>query len=398
MRIGIDARMYSTRFTGIGRYVKELIDNIALHTDLNRENLDIMHFTNFNAPIRYNKPSVVTIHDLTLSKFPGQKKTSIIHKLGYQMTIKSIINKAQKIICVSEHTKEDAIKMLDANVEKIRVVYEGISEDIKPVTDQTELNSIKKKYNINAPYFLYAGAWRKHKNLVNLVKAFNLYRNLHDTNCALVIAGKIDPNYKEVTDTIQEFGLASHVITPGFIPDEDLPALYSGANAFVFPSLYEGFGLPPLEAMACGCPVAVSNVSSLPEVCGNAAILFDPKDPNKICEAMHQVVEPETRSKMVSAGLEHVKAFSWADMATKILGIYKEVFDDIEKQKAVNSQKSNDSKQKDINNQPVKQNDTNIPNQQSTKQETTQTQPAGQPQTPQQTPQAPQQNPGGNPQ
>jgi len=249
------------------------------------------------------------------------------------MTIKSIVKKASRIICVSEHTKEDALKMLGVSVDKVRVVYEGISEDIKPVTDQAALDNLKKKYNINEPYFLYTGAWRKHKNLANLIKAFNLYRNMHDTNSALVLAGKVDPAYKEVTEAISEYGLAGHVIMPGFIPDEELPTLYSAANAFIFPSLYEGFGLPPLEAMACGCPVAVSNVSSLPEICGNAAIYFEPEDPEKICEAMHKIVEPETRKKMVEIGFQHAKTFSWSDMTTNILNIYKEVFIDIEKEK-----------------------------------------------------------------
>lgn len=377
MRIGIDARMYSTRFTGIGRYVKELIDNIAA-TDteneyiiffneeeyvnymppnpriskrrvkagyysfkeqtsfvaaLNREDLDIMHFTHFNAPILYNKPSIVTIHDLTLSKFPGQRKTTLMHKMGYQMTIKNIVSKAWRVICVSEHTKEDAIKMLGVGVEKIRVIYEGISNDIQPVADTAVLSSIKQKYGITVPYFLYTGAWRKHKNLVNLIKAYNLYRNIHDGNNVLVLAGKIDPNYKEVTDAIHEFGLSSHILTPGFIPDADLPGLYSGAQGFVFPSLYEGFGLPPLEAMACGCPVAVSNVSSLPEVCGEAAVYFDPNDPEKICEAMNQITQPNVRDTLIKTGLDHVKTFSWPLMTQKTLGIYREVYDQIQKQK-----------------------------------------------------------------
>jgi glycosyltransferase involved in cell wall biosynthesis len=388
MRIGIDARMYSTRFTGIGRYVKELIDNISVLdtdneyiiffndeeyinymppnpriskrrvtagyytlkeqtsfvTDLNRENLDIMHFTHFNAPVLYNRPSVVTIHDLTLSKFPGQNKTSIIHKLGYQVTIKNIVSKAWRIICVSEHTKEDAIKMLGAWVSKIRVVYEGISKEISPVTDKGRLDAIKQKFGITNPFFLYTGAWRKHKNLVNLIKAFNLYRNMYDTNVSLVLAGKVDPNYKEVTDSIRDFGLGSHVIMPGFIADEDLPGLYSAAQAFIFPSLYEGFGLPPLEAMACGCPVAVSNVSSLPEICGDAALYFDPNSPDKICESMHQIVVPETRDRLIAAGLEHVKTFSWDDMTKKTLEIYKEVYEQIQKQKQQQSQQTTEGK------------------------------------------------------
>jgi glycosyltransferase involved in cell wall biosynthesis len=377
MRIGIDARMYSTKFTGIGRYVKELIDTIAeidteneyviffndeeysryfppnpriskrrvsagyysvkeqtsLVSALNREELDLMHFTHFNAPILYKKPSIVTIHDLTLSKFPGQNKTSFVHKLGYQMTIKNIINKAWKIICVSENTKQDAIKMLSANVEKISVIYEGISSEFVPVDAPEAIQSVTSKYNISKPFFLYSGAWRKHKNLPNLVKAYNLFRNMYGTENQLVLAGKVDPNYKEVQETISSLGLSAHIVIPGFIADEDMAAMYSAARSFVFPSLYEGFGLPPLEAMACGTPVAVSNISSLPEICGNSAEYFDPNNPEDICKAMHQTFDnEERRNALIQSGLEHVKTFSWDKMTRSILGLYAQ-FDKEKKQR-----------------------------------------------------------------
>lgn len=381
MRIGIDSRMYSPKFTGIGRYVKELVEHItrldeeneyvlffnedeysqymppsprvskrrvkAAHYSLseqtgftkalNSEELDLVHFTHFNAPVLYQKPSIVTIHDLTLSKFADEDGAGVLKKFGYQVTIKNIIKKAKRIITVSQNTKEDAIKYLGASVDKLKVIYEGIGSEFKPITDTKALELVKQKYGITKPFFLYIGAWRKHKNLLQLIKAFNLFKNSHGLDFQLVIAGKGKEDYTAtVMKTIQEFGLRGHIVTPGYIEETDLPALYSAATALLFPSLYEGFGLPILEAMACGTPTALANISSLPEIAGQEnAIYFDPNSMEQMAAVIFRfATEDKLREDLKGKGLERVKHFSWEKMATETLALYKEVGAEIGKYKA----------------------------------------------------------------
>jgi len=379
MRIGIDSRMYSPKFTGIGRYVKELIDHITtLDTEneyilffneeeyaqymppnprvskrrvkakhyslreqttftkaLNSEELDLVHFTHFNAPILYKKPCLVTIHDLTLSKFPDEERSNTIKKFAYQMTIKNIVQKSKRIIAVSQNTKEDAIKHLGASVDKIRVVYEGVGKEFKPVSDENTSTQVKQKYGITKPFIFYVGAWRKHKNLVTLVKAFNLFKNTHGLDYQLVIGGT-GPD-EDVQKFIQELGLKAHVVTPGYIEDTDLPALYSAATAFVMPSLYEGFGLPVLEAMACGTPTLLSNASSIPEVAGQEnALYFDPKSLDQMADAMHKIVSDENlQQSLKEKGVKRAQDFTWEKMAKETLVIYQEIGAELDKKKGV---------------------------------------------------------------
>lgn len=369
MRIGIDSRMYSPKFTGIGRYVKELIDHITvLDTEneyvlffneeeyakymppnprvskrrvkanhyslreqttftkaLNSEELDLVHFTHFNAPVLYKKPCLVTIHDLTLSKFPDEERSNVLKKFAYQLTIKNITQKAKRIIAVSQNTKEDAIKYLGAAVDKIRVVYEGVSGEFKPITDENIKARVKQKYGISKPFLLYVGAWRKHKNLVMLVKAYNLFKNTHGLDYQLVIGG-IGPD-ENVQKFIQELGLKAHIVTPGYIEDTDLPALYSAAVAFIMPSLYEGFGLPLLEAMACGTPTMLANVSSIPEIAGQEnALYFDPNNLEQMAGAMYSIVTDDNlKQNLKKKGVKRAQDFTWEKMAKETLTIYQEI-------------------------------------------------------------------------
>lgn len=369
MRIGIDCRMYSSRFTGIGRYTYELVRHLA---DLDKKNdyilffnkpefgeftppgknfqkvlanarhyslaeqtrflrhikkakLDLMHFTHFNAPIFYKKPSIVTIHDLTLSFFPGNKMRSPIHRAGYHLTLRAATKNAKKIIAVSEYTKKDLEKLLQINPEKIKVIYEAVNDDFEKMEDQKKIAETLKRYKITKQYLLYTGVWRNHKNLVNLVKAFARLRNHYNIDIDLVITGKEDPKYPEVREQIAQSGIAEFVKTTGLVDEQDLLALYSGARGYVLPSLYEGFGLSPLEAMKCEIPVAVSKASCLPEICGEEnALYFDPYDPNDIAEKLATLcTNEETRKKLIENGTAHAKKFSWRKMARETLKLYE---------------------------------------------------------------------------
>lgn len=371
MKIGIDCRMYSSDFTGIGRYVYELVENLfkidqqneyvlffnepefskyqtqskcvkkvlanASHYSLKEqthflkilknENLDLMHFTHFNAPIFYKKPSVVTIHDLTLHFYPGKKITSPLHRAGYYKVIKSAVKNAKKIITVSQNTKKDLQVLMKTPSQKIHVIYEGVNEKFKPLTDRHPVEEVTKKYQLDKPYLLYTGVWRSHKNLPNLIKAFHILKTEYDFDGYLVITGRKDPVYEaDVVGETQTLQLANDVIFTGLVKERELVPLYNGALMYVFPSLYEGFGLPPLEAMQCGIPVAVSNASCLPEVCGqNNAVFFNPNDPKDMAEKIFQVTSQKTlREQLIQNGLKRVKEFSWQKMAQETLQVYND--------------------------------------------------------------------------
>ena len=367
MKIGIDARMYGVSFTGIGRYTSELIKNLAEidHENefviflrrkafdsfvppndrfrkvladfphysvgeqtgflklLNQEKLDLAHFTHFNAPIFYNKPFIVTIHDLTLSFFPGKKMTTLIERAAYHVAIRNVTKKAKKIIAVSEHTKKDLVETLKVPADKITVIYNGVSPKFGD-TAPSERPDLMKKLRLQKPYFLYTGVWRDHKNIVGMIKAFDKLNKELGNQYNLVITGPHNPTYHEIPDTVRELGLEDQVHLVGLVADQDLFGLYKYALAYVFPSFYEGFGLPPLEAMQCGTPVIASNTSATPEVCGEGnALFFDPYNIDDIKDKMRIIAtDPTVRQRLIDRGYERVKAFSWKEMAQSVLNLY----------------------------------------------------------------------------
>lgn len=380
MRIGIDARMYSTEFTGIGRYVYELVRHLveadekneyvlfmnqpeydefdppskrvekvlvnAKHYSfaeqlrylwiLRRAKLDLMHFTHFNAPIFYRRPSVVTIHDLTLSFFPGKKMNSAFYRTAYNLVLKSSVRNAKRVIAVSENTKQDLIDITHVSPAKVEVIYEGVGEEFGPRGNKEEQEEVLKKYSITKDFLLYTGVWRGHKNLVNLIRAFALLREGTEAfDLQLVITGEEDPYYPEVKRTVKELGLEHHVIYTGMVPEKELIALYQMAKAYIFPSLYEGFGLPPLEAMRCGTPVVASKSSCIPEICGDSnAMFFDPYDPEDMANVVRRLLLDEGMQKdLRECGLKHSLKFSWEDMAEKTLKVYNDVLDSMKPSK-----------------------------------------------------------------
>ncbi len=278
--------------------------------------LDLMHFTHFNAPVLYRRPSVVTIHDLTLSFFPGKKMTSPFYRAAYHLVLSSIVKRSKGVIAVSENTKKDLVELLKVDPEKVAVIYEGVAEEFK--IDPT----IKKE-----EILLYTGVWRSHKNLVNLLEAFAQLCERRDFKGKLVITGREDPHYPEVKQAVHSLGLENRVVLPGLVPEDELVRLYNAAKVYVLPSLYEGFGLSPLESMACGTPVVTSNTSCLPEICGqDNARFFDPRDPEDMAQTIADVWFDETvQSTLCENGLQRVNNFSWKAMAEETLNLYNRV-------------------------------------------------------------------------
>lgn len=370
--IGIDARLFGTaQAAGIGTYTEELVGNlIKVDPDnryttfvtpetaavfpfyspnltkravpfrhytiaeqlfypklLSRAGLDLIHYTNFNTPILFRQvPSIVTIHDLTLWFYPGRKHRSPLYRWAYRYIIKRSCMNAARIIAVSQGTKQDIIKYLGISPDQIDVIYEGVSPRLCAVVEPQRIEIIKTKYGISSPFFLYVGQWRAHKNLVRLIRAFAILRRRYNLDYQLVLVGKQDPLAPEVSDTIKQLGLQDSVITTGYIADTNLPDFYAAAEAFVFPSLYEGFGLPPLEAMARGTPVVSSNASVMPEVLGNAALYFDPLNIEDIAAKLYQFATSfRIKQELKERGPAQVRKYSFPRMAKETLAVYRRV-------------------------------------------------------------------------
>jgi glycosyltransferase involved in cell wall biosynthesis len=304
-----------------------LAEQLKLPKVLERENCDLWHFLNFNVPVKFKGKYVVTIHDLTLFFYEGRQKKSFLNKLAYKYIFKSACQNAREIIAVSCATKQDIMQTFKIESKKIKVVHEA-ADDVKfsqtlKLTD--EIAKIKKKYQLaNSPVILYVGQWRHHKNLTGLIEAYELLRQ--ESDAKLVIIGKVDPLFPEVLEAIDKSAFASDIIKTGFVSEEELAAWYKASTVFVFPSFYEGFGLPGLEAMAAGLAVVSSDRTSLPEIYGSAAIYFNPSDPQDMKNKIQKVIaDPVLREKMIADGHKMAQKYSWAKTSQETLEIYNKI-------------------------------------------------------------------------
>ncbi|MFQ5714750.1 MAG: glycosyltransferase [Candidatus Scalinduaceae bacterium] len=286
------------------------------------DRLDLFHYTDHAlSSLQRTRPIIITVHDIAYVRFPKllNKSRQIYKKCILKMSIK----KAALIIADSCSTKRDIMSYFGIKEEKIRVVSPGVESRFRPIGNVEEY---RLKKNLPSKMILNVGTLEPRKNVVTLIKAFKKLKELGFKNYKLVIAGDKGWLYKQIFKEIESSGLQKEVLFLGIVKDEDLPTLYNCADVFVYPSLYEGFGLPPLEAMACGVPVITSNTSSLPEVVDNAGIMIAPDDVNSLCEAMSSVLKDEELwHQMSNKGLERAKLFSWKETAKKILEIYDEV-------------------------------------------------------------------------
>ncbi|WP_421077859.1 glycosyltransferase family 1 protein [Methanothermococcus sp. Ax23] len=288
------------------------------------ENLDIIH-NPFQIPtiLNFKQKYIMSVLDLIQILFPKEIEKSVY--LFQKIILSKSIKSADKIISISHHTKQDIIKYFKIPEDKIKVIHLAANENYKPLREN-EINDIKQKYNLNYPFILYVGTLEPRKNIPTLLKALYKLKKM-GTKHKLVITGKKGWKYKSIFETIEKLNLQKDVIFTGYVPDEDLPALYNAADLFVYPSIYEGFGLPPLEAMACGTPVVTSNTSSLPEVVGDAGIMVNPYDVNELAKAMYEVLTNDgLREELSKKGLERAKLFSWKKCAEEHLKVYEEVY------------------------------------------------------------------------
>ena len=236
--------------------------------------------------------------------------------------IKSSLKRADGVISVSQNTKSDIIKLIGTDENKIKIVYEAADSKYKKTIDIIKLKEIKAKYKLCDKFIFYSGSLSPRKNMVRFLLAYDKIKAKIPHK--LVLTGGRSWNDRNVREIINQMG--ESVIKLGYVNDEDMPFVYNLADLFVYPSLYEGFGLPPLEAMACGCPVITSNTSSIPEVVGDAGVMVDPHDVDELAKAMYEVLTNyDLRESMVKKGLERARKFSWEKCARECLIVVKEV-------------------------------------------------------------------------
>lgn len=373
MRIGIDARFFGPVGKGLGRYTERLIENLErldgeheftvflrqenfdLYTPssprfrkvladfrwyslkeqlrfpplIRKERIDLMHFPHFNVPVLSPCPFVVTIHDLILFRYPTRRATTLnaavyaIKYAAYRLTIALAAWRARAIITVSECTKKDIVRELGVKPERVTVTYEA-ADGVEtgqlaiPGTFSPEAHGIRK------PYFLYVGNAYPHKNLERLLAVFASLRR-EGLEMQLVLVGKMDHFYERLKLEAERLGLlrSDDAVFYGYAEEADLAELYRGARAYVFPSLLEGFGLPPLEAMRYGTPVAAAGSSCLPEILDDAAVYFDPENPDDMAAAMRRVASDEPlRAELAERGRKRVTRFSWRECAERTYRTY----------------------------------------------------------------------------
>lgn len=285
---------------------------------------DLLFVPSHVLPVIHPKRSVVTVHDLGFLYHPGAH--TLPQYLYLRWSTRHNARSATRVLADSQATRQDLIRHYGIPSEKIVVVYPGRDPNLVPVTDPDRLHATRSRYNLCESYLLYVGTLHPRKNLVRLVRAFAARVVGKHPEVQLVLAGKKGWRSDEILGEVRRLDLADRVVLTGYVPDDDLPALMSGAMAFVFPSLYEGFGLPVLEAMACGTPVLCSRVSSLPEVVGGAALLVDPLDADGLGEALARLVgDADLRRDLVIKGFQQLRHFSWRRCAEETLGVLEGV-------------------------------------------------------------------------
>ncbi len=362
LKIGLITYPMETNPAGIGVHIQNLVENIL---DLDRENrYYLLHFTPNDNPI-YRKKEVlykyykhlpvmfsdswylhnhsnlfdivhrfspggfffkisckivVTVHDLFLyKKYPFNKSLSLCFARSFN---RISLKKADALLAVSQYTRQEMLRTFCLDESKIHVVYNGV--DMVPDTSEDARQALKAEYGIGGDYILFVSTIEPRKNLISLVKAYELLKKRYFIKESLVIVGKRGWDYNETINYIEKSVYRDSIIHTGFVPTQHLHFLYSNASLFVYPSLMEGFGIPPIEAMQCGCPTLTSNTSSLPEVVQHSEMMFDPKDIDQIVEKSVRVLrEAAFREDNIRKGMENAKRFSWRKSAQQIISIYQ---------------------------------------------------------------------------
>ncbi len=285
--------------------------------------LDLLHVPHFNIPVFLKKKLVVTIHDLIYFHQPDASRSKF-GKTYMTWLLKVIEKKASGVITVSEYTKRDLLNYFPGlSAERVFVTYEAPSPLFKQIEDPLVLQPVKDRYGLSKPFVLFVGTLKPHKNLPVVVNALKILRDSKGIEHELVLVGRKDPQHQTLLNLVARNPFVRHL---GECADSDLRALYNLADVFVLPSYFEGFGLPVVEAMACGTPVISSDRSSLPEVVGSAGALFNPDKVDALSDLLYNILtNQELRKNMSKMGLEQVKKFSWRRTAEQTLKVYEKI-------------------------------------------------------------------------
>ncbi len=360
MRIAIDASSAAIpQKTGVAKYIQRLIENAERLDDKNeymicyrlsrRKNrrhfyqpqvqstkvrlfqepfftgkgLDVFHGPDARLPKVRGPKLVATVHDLfsLVSEEFAEDKFRRKKISRYR----DIATRADRIICVSESTRRDLIRFFPEAEPKTCVIYEGVDEQFCPRTEE-EVERVKRKYGVRSDYILYVGELSKRKNILRMFDAFRHARDQSGEDVQFVAAGKLTYGKEEILKYIRDNRCDTQILLPGYVPEEDLPALYSGARLFLFATLYEGFGLPILEAMGCGTPVVTSNISAMPEIGGGFVSEVDPYSEAQIASAIGNILgERNPRVNRRDEQLEYVRSFTWEKTVRKTLEVHRMV-------------------------------------------------------------------------
>jgi glycosyltransferase involved in cell wall biosynthesis len=285
--------------------------------------MDVVHCTDFIPPFYYRGATVITVHDLNFLLYPHFLTRQSARYYGL---IDRAVRQATHIIAVSEATKRDLVRLTGTPETKISVIYEAAEPVYYPIHDQKVLARIHNKYHLPEQFILFVGTIQPRKNLPTLIRAFQSLIEGYRTQADLAIVGKSGWLYDDVHQLVEDLDLKDRVHFLGRVPAADMPHLYNASQMLVLPSYYEGFGLPPLEAMACGVPVIVSDTSSMPEVVGDAALRVAPEDEDGFTVAMWRFLTDDAlRADMIGKGLRRVECFSWERAAQETLEVYRKV-------------------------------------------------------------------------
>lgn len=303
-----------------------LSDQVAVPALLRRVGAKVYHTPYAMLPLTRVCPAVVTVHDCVSLTFPQYAPSRASQALT-RLRMWSAAHRSARILTVSEASKRDILRFFDIPASKVSVIPNAIDDRYSEPPCAEEVQRVRERFQLDGEFVLYAGNIRPHKNLVRLIEAVQQLRESpRFEQLRLLIIGDEISRYPTLRRAVHRLKLHKHVRFFGFVPDRTLAVLYRLATVFVFPSLYEGFGLPPLEAMASGTPVVTSNLSSLPEVVGDAALLIDPYDAASIAEGMRQALTDEAlRARLIAAGLARVATFSWETSVRRVRDIYDEV-------------------------------------------------------------------------
>jgi glycosyltransferase involved in cell wall biosynthesis len=299
---------------------------LTLSAELRRNRVDVLH-VQFTAPPFSPCPVVVSIHDLSFEHLPQTFKRR--SRMQLRMTVRRSARNAAQVIALSEHARTDLINTYNLRPEKVNVVPLAAPTAFAPVRDDNELQRVRQTYGIDRDYILSVGSIQPRKNLRRLIEAYSILRHEQSEGKLpqLVLVGKNAWLYDETLRSLKDRDVGASIILTGYVPESDLPALYSGALCFIYPSYFEGFGLPPLEAMKCGAPVIVGNETSLPEVVGDAALMIDPFDVSAIAAAIQKVItDSDFRLELRVKGLQRAKQFDWKETARQTLAVYEKAF------------------------------------------------------------------------